>query len=248
MIRLSERVNTAARRVRRELATLSCPAPAQQRRGERDLAITAVALAGSLGGLALLTRVARRPLPSRLDVATTRLLQRRHSARVTRAMVLISAPGFAPLQHALTVGTAIDLWAFGHRREALFTLLTMGAGSITGVIKIAVGRPRPDPTYMRAVFQFRDKSFPSGHCTHYAAFYGYIFYLTRRCMRPSPLRTLILATCATLVTLVAPSRVYLGHHWSSDTIAGDLVGLTYLFALIEAYETLGVDGTSGATP
>jgi len=59
-------------------------------------------------------------------------------------------------------------------------------------------------------------------------------------MRPSPLRTLILATTATLVLLVAPSRVYLGHHWSSDTLAGDLVGLTYLFALIEAYETLGV--------
>jgi undecaprenyl-diphosphatase len=229
-----------ARQARRELEPLACPVPAHRPRGERDLLVTGAALAASLTGLALLTRVARRPLPSRLDVATTRLLQRRHSQRVTRAMVLISAPGFAPLQHALTVGTALDLWAFGHRREALFTMLTMGAGSITGVIKIAVGRPRPDPTYMRAIFQFRDKSFPSGHCTHYAAFYGYLFYLTRRCMRPSPLRTLILTTCATLVLLVAPSRVYLGHHWTSDTLAGDLVGLTYLFALIEAYETLGV--------
>ncbi len=239
-VRLSERVNRVARRARRELEPLACSAPAHRPRGERDLLITAGAIAVSLTSLALLTRVARRPLPSRLDVATTRLLQRRHSQRVTRAMVLISAPGFAPLQHALTVGTALNLWAFGQRREALFTMLTMGAGSITGVIKIAVGRPRPDPTYMRAIFQFRDKSFPSGHCTHYAAFYGYLFYLTRRCMRPSPLRTLILATCATLVLLVAPSRVYLGHHWSSDTVAGDLVGLTYLFALIEAYETLGV--------
>src|SRR5690242_11152694 len=101
-IRLSERVNRAARRIRRELATLSCPLPAQRTRDERDLAIPAVALAGSLTGLILLTRVARRPLPSRLDVATTRLLQRRQSRRVTRAMVLISAPGFAPLQHALT--------------------------------------------------------------------------------------------------------------------------------------------------
>lgn len=246
-MRLAERVNAVARRLRRELATVACPMPAQHARGKRDLVVTAVALAASLTGLGLLTRVALRPLPSRLDVATTRLLQRRHSRRVTRAMVLISAPGFAPLQHALTLGTALDLWAFGHRREALFTMLTMGAGSIAGVIKIAVGRPRPDPTYMRAIFQFRDKSFPSGHCTHYTAFYGYIFYLARRCMPPSLLRTTILASCATLVTLVAPSRVYLGHHWTSDTLAGDLVGLTYLFALIEAYETVGVGDVASDT-
>jgi len=116
----------------------------------------------------------------------------------------------------------------------------MGAGAITGVIKIAVGRPRPDPTYMRAVFQFRDNSFPSGHCAHYASFYGFMFYLAHRCMKPSPLRTAIMAACTGIVTLVAPSRVYLGHHWSSDVIAGELVGLTYLFALIKAYEEIGV--------
>jgi undecaprenyl-diphosphatase len=170
----------------------------------------------------------------------TRLLQRRHSRLVTRGMMVVSAPGFAPLQHALTVGTALDLWAFGHRREALFTMLSMGAGATTGVIKMAVGRPRPDPTYMRAIFQFRDKSFPSGHCTHYASFYGYLFYLAQRCMAPSALRSAILATCAGLIILVAPSRVYLGHHWASDVLAGDLVGLTYLFLLIKAYEGVGV--------
>ena len=158
-------------------------------------------------------------------------------------ITLISAPGFAPLQHALTLGTALDFWSLGYRREALFTMLTMGAGATTGVLKILVGRPRPDPTYMRKVLQFRDKSFPSGHCTHYASFYGYLFYLAYRCMAPSLLRSAILAACAGLIVSVAPSRVYLGHHWSSDVLAGDLVGLTYLFALIGAYETLFVDAT-----
>jgi len=228
----------------RLVETFSQPMPARSARRERDLTMMSLALGAALGAslssFLLLTRVALRPRPSRLDVAATRLLQRRHAPLVTRGMVLISAPGFAPLQHVLTVGTAIDLWALGHRREALFTTLTMGSGFITGIIKIAVGRPRPDPSYMRASVTFRDKSFPSGHCAHYAAFYGYIFYLTSRCMAPSALRTAILGTCAGLMLLVAPSRVYLGHHWTSDVVAGNLLGWTYVFALIEAYERLGV--------
>jgi len=201
-------------------------------------ALTAAALGGGATGLFLLSRVALRPLPSQLDVAATRLLQRRQSRAVTRAMTVISMPGFAPLQHVLTVCTSLDLWALGHRRESLFTMLTMGAGATTGVIKVLVGRPRPDPMYMRAIFQFRDNSFPSGHCSHYASFYGYLFYLMCRTMPPSLLRKAIQTLCAGLIVSVAPSRVYLGHHWSSDVIAGEIVGLTYLFVLIKAYELL----------
>lgn len=239
-VRLSERLNRGAHWAHGELLTLARPAPAEAPRPKSNLILTGAALTASAAGIALLSGVALRPLPNRVDIAATRLLQRRHSRVVTRAMLLISAPGFAPLQHVLTVGTAIDMWALGCRREALATIMTMGAGAITGVIKIAVGRPRPDPTYMRAVFQFRDNSFPSGHCAHYASFYGFMFYLAHRCMKPSSLRTAIMAGCAGIVTLVAPSRVYLGHHWSSDVVAGELVGLTYLFALIKAYEEIGV--------
>lgn len=241
--RLSERANRLARRLRVELRAMAAPMPAYAERRERGATLTA-ALGAGTASLLLLTRVALRPEPSRLDVATTRLLQRRDYPLLTGAMTLISAPGFAPLQHVLTLGTALDFWALGHRREALFTMLTMGAGTITGVIKIAVGRPRPDPTYMRKFLHFRDKSFPSGHCTHYASFYGYLFYLAHRGMAPSPLRTAILTLCAGLIVTVAPSRVYLGHHWSSDALAGDLVGLIYLSALLRAYETVGVRGGS----
>ncbi len=219
-------------------ASLSPTAVARRRSVVAANALTSAALGGGATGLFLLSRVALRPLPSQLDVAATRLLQRRQSRAVTRAMTVISMPGFAPLQHVLTVCTSLDLWALGHRRESLFTMLTMGAGATTGVIKVLVGRPRPDPMYMRAIFQFRDNSFPSGHCSHYASFYGYLFYLMCRTMPPSLLRKAIQTLCAGLIVSVAPSRVYLGHHWSSDVIAGEIVGLTYLFVLIKAYELL----------
>jgi membrane-associated phospholipid phosphatase len=232
----------ACHRLRAELESLAYPMPSlvPPRERHRDLRLVAVALGANVTGLGLLARVALCPEPNRVDLALTRLLQRRQPEPVTRAMTLISAPGFAPLQHVLTAGTSMDLWALGHRREALFVMLTMGAGTITGVIKVAVNRPRPAPEFMRGNVTFRDKSFPSGHCSHFAAFYGFLFYLARRGMPRSSLRTVILGTCAGMVVLVAPSRVYLGHHWSSDVVAGDLLGLTYLFALIEAYETIGV--------
>jgi len=141
-VRLSERLNRGAHWARAELLTLARPAPTETPRPKSSLVLTGAALTASAAGIALLSGVALRPLPNRVDIAATRLLQRRHSRAVTRAMLLISAPGFAPLQHVLTVGTAIDMWALGCRREALATMLTMGAGAITGVIKIAVGRPR----------------------------------------------------------------------------------------------------------
>lgn len=210
--------------------------------------LAGLGLCAGLGMLALLTRVARRPQPSRIDVALTRLLQRREPPLVTRALALVSAPGFAPLEHAITFGVALDLWALGHRREAIFALLTMGAGATTGVIKIVVDRPRPDPAFMRSAKQFRDKSFPSGHCTHYASFYGYLGYLAYRTMPPSPLRRLILGLCGGLIVLVAPSRVYLGHHWSSDVLAGEIVGLSYLFVLTRVYENVLVRRDDGSGP
>src|SRR5919204_174580 len=234
-VRLAERANQVAWRLRVELRTMSCPMPAYREQRARSSVLTSAALGASAAGLLLLTRLALRPRPGRPDITLTRLLQRPHARLVTRGMMVVSAPGFAPLQHALTVGTALDLWAFGHRREALFTMLSMGAGATTGVIKIAVGRPRPDPTYRRVTVHFRDKSFPSGHCTHYAAFYGYLFYLAHRSMEPSALRSAILATCAGFIILVAPSRVYLGHHWASDALAGVPGGLTYLFLSLKSH-------------
>src|SRR5438093_416773 len=111
-VRLAEGVNRAAWRLRAELRAMSCPMPAYREQRARSSVLTGAALGASATGLLLLTRLALRPRPGRTDIAMTRLLQRRHSRPVTRGMVVISAPGFAPLQHALTLGTALDLWAF----------------------------------------------------------------------------------------------------------------------------------------
>jgi undecaprenyl-diphosphatase len=205
-------------------------------------AIPPAALRAALGVGAVaffgLARVALRPTANPVDVAITTRLQRRKSRAFARAMKLISSPGYAPFTHSIVITTAVNFWALGRRRDAVFAISTMGAGFTTGVIKLLVGRPRPDHQFRVQQKTFKDNSFPSGHATHYTAYYGYIFYLAYRCLPAGPLRTLVMAYCATLIAGVGASRVYLGHHWASDVTAGYLVGFTYLMAMLQVYEAL----------
>jgi undecaprenyl-diphosphatase len=194
-------------------------------------------VAGSAIGIFLgLVYLARRPTSNRLDVAITTRLQRRASPLFGRVMRLVSSPGYAPFTHSVVLSTATNLWVLGRYRAAILTIGTMGAGFTTGVIKMLVGRPRPDPQFRQQHKLLKDNSFPSGHATHYTAFYGFMLFLAYRNLPAGPLRTAIIAYCVILLTLVGPSRIYLGHHWASDVLAGQMVGFAYLQALMWLYD------------
>ncbi|HVC83382.1 MAG TPA: phosphatase PAP2 family protein [Chloroflexota bacterium] len=200
---------------------------------------TLLVLTSGAAAFAGLASLALRRTPNRLDVAITTRLQRSLPLPLERGMRWISSAGYAPFTHSLVVSLAANLWVLGRRREAVFSVGTMGAGFTTGVIKLLVRRPRPDQQFRRQHKTFRDNSFPSGHTTHYTVFYGYVFFLVQRLLPESPLRRALMAYCLTLVVLVGPSRIYLGHHWASDVLAGHLVGFTYLVAMLQAYEAIG---------
>jgi undecaprenyl-diphosphatase len=53
--------------------------------------------------------------------------------------------------------------------------------------------------------------------------------------RGGTVRALVLAALALLVTLIGPSRVYLGQHWPSDMLGAYLFASLWLAGTIEAH-------------
>lgn len=126
--------------------------------------------------------------------------------------------------------SALVLAALWLRRRAaapFFLVAVAGAALITGVMKLAFHRPRPE--LWPRLIQESGASFPSGHATYSAAFVVAVMLLAWH----SRWRWPVLVLGALFTLAVGASRVYLGVHYPTDVLAGWLTGLAW---------TLGVYG------
>ena len=112
-------------------------------------------------------------------------------------------------------------FALRHRRLVIpLALDILGAFAAFEILKDLVARPRPPAAL--ALYTPPLYSFPSGHATMAAAFYGFsAFALARAWPRQ---RGFIWLAALLLIALIGVSRVYLGVHYPSDVIAGWLLG------------------------
>lgn len=128
------------------------------------------------------------------------------------------------------------------RRDAAFLLaLGLGAVALTGVLKSLFGHPRPvgydaatPPALLPGVLEVlyvdaataTGYSFPSGHAVGSTVVYGGIALASE----VWTWRRRVLGA-ATIVALVATSRVVLGVHFLGDVLAGVVVGVAFLAAM-----------------
>ena len=103
----------------------------------------------------------------------------------------------------------------GRRHWWVWGGLMIVAPIAEGLLKILIGRPRPEDASM---------GFPSGHATAAAAYFGALFYLAKTL--PPPTRSLVRVGAVLTIVLVAMARVILRAHWPADTLAGIALGLT----------------------
>jgi undecaprenyl-diphosphatase len=126
----------------------------------------------------------------------------------------------------------------GFRLEAVFQLMAWGTGGISFTVKRIMRRSRPasdDMGIKVAVANIGGSSFPSGHVINYVGVYGFLAYLAYTWLRPAALRRAVVGGLLSLLALVGPSRIYLGHHWLTDTMASYVLGGSYLIVLTNLY-------------
>jgi membrane-associated phospholipid phosphatase len=108
----------------------------------------------------------------------------------------------------------IALFPPARARWWLWILLMIVAPAAEGLMKIVIGRARPES----AAF-----GFPSGHATAAAAFFGAVLYLAGSL--PPPGKRVARALALLAIVLVGLARIMLRAHWPSDVLGGIALGL-----------------------
>lgn len=200
-------------------------------RRTKTLFAIAMALIGASIFIAMWHSVVTQADFARFDQPVLDLLSSRRSSFETGVMEGITrllAPGI----FALMVTAGCIAWYF-RRRLAWRPLLLMGAMALATatsvLIKHLVARSRPPHELMVAPFEL-DYSFPSGHTIAIATFVFTLSYLlySRRIAIGQVIAWLIAG--ASLITIVALSRLYLGYHWITDVTAS--IGLALIIMSI----------------
>jgi membrane-associated phospholipid phosphatase len=203
-------------------------------RGKQGLMIAVVAMAA----FSVIFVLVRKKRSAATDAAITLRLQKRDHPRFDRLMKLVSWPGFPPQSRLLPPSIAAALWLLGLRIEAVFQLMAWGTGFISFTLKSIMQRSRPgpdNPGIKVMVANIGGSSFPSGHVINYMGVYGFLAFLAHTWIRPSVIRRVVVGFLVSLLSLVGPSRVYLGHHWFTDVVASYLLGTTWLVGLTGLY-------------
>ena len=184
----------------------------------------------------MLYKLVRHHKTDAIDRAITKALQEHQEPVLSDVLHAASWAGFPPQSRTIPWMMPLLWLAIGRRREAFFQMAGWGTGAISFLVKTRMKRPRPskDEFYF-ATANIGGSSFPSGHVINYIGVYGTFAYLVANNVNSPWLRRLILLPIVLMLALVGPSRIYLGHHWASDTTASYLLGTSYLLALAGVY-------------
>jgi membrane-associated phospholipid phosphatase len=177
----------------------------------------------------------------RIDTSGARSLHDwvRHSPHVVTDLKILTFFG-SPIWFYLIVAPAVVwVWHSGHRRLAVFLLVTVfGGGLLDTVVKEVVSRARP--SLVDPVATAHGKSFPSGHAMSSTFTYGalllvFLPVIARR------YRPIVVGGAIVLVVAICFSRLALGVHFITDVVGGVVLGLAWLAASTAAFSIWRVE-------
>jgi undecaprenyl-diphosphatase len=132
------------------------------------------------------------------------------------------------------VATMTIVW---RSRTPIVVIGIGAAGSLlmTVVGKDLVGRARPPQTYAIPPYE-TSPSFPSGHTLNSTVIASLVAYLIVLHVTSILIRILAIVLAAGWFVAMGLSRVFLGHHWLTDVIAGWTLGLAWVAVVIGAHQ------------
>lgn len=185
---------------------------------------------------AVLAVLVRSGKTAKMDREVTLKLQAQKAPWFSRLMHAVSWAGFPPQSRILPLVIPAAVSVIWSPMKGLVQLAGWGTSILSGITKFLMKRPRPNgPEFNITKARIGGTSFPSGHVINYVGIYGTLAFLANRTIRPKALRRVVVGGLASLIALVGPSRIYLGHHWFSDVFASYLLGSSYLVALTSLY-------------
>lgn len=116
------------------------------------------------------------------------------------------------------------IFAFKKKFREFFMLVFMTEISYLLVffIKLLVQRLRP-PLELQLI-QETGFSFPSGHSTVAACFYGLLILLVFKYIKNPWVKYLLVTICILIILSVGMSRIWLGVHYPTDVLSGFILG------------------------
>ncbi|HEX8343136.1 MAG TPA: phosphatase PAP2 family protein [Actinoplanes sp.] len=151
--------------------------------------------------------------------------------------IVFSPTGF----RLLALGVVIWLYRRGAKRLVAWIVTTLTVGGVLGaLLKLLIGRHRPD--LLDPVARAAGFSFPSGHAlnaTLACAVFLLVFLPFLRERRG--LRAALWGAVIVVPLVTGLCRIGLGVHWTSDVVAGWLLGIAVVVATATAFQTWRVD-------
>ena len=117
-----------------------------------------------------------------------------------------------------------------NKKIGISIIVNLGLSAVTNfIVKNIVQRPRP---IGHRLINETGYSLPSGHSMVSMAFYGYLIFLIYRYVKNKKLKISLIVILSLLIILIGLSRVYLGVHYTTDVLAGYLLGISYLVVYV----------------
>jgi undecaprenyl-diphosphatase len=145
----------------------------------------------------------------------------------------VGGPVGMPVLATLVTLLLVVLWR-SRTPLLLMGIAALGSLAMTITGKAVIGRSRPPLSDAVPPYE-TSPSFPSGHTLNATVLTGVIVYLLLRRLESAWARATTVLVGAAFVVTMGLSRVFLGHHWLTDVVAGWALGLAWVTVVVTAH-------------